>query len=86
MVEVKVREGENLEDALKRFKREVEREGILRDARDKMYYKPDSVIKKEKNAYIKRRLELRKKRRENKGFVPQKTFKSNKNFSNNKTY
>lgn len=62
MVEIIVREGENLEDALKRFKREVEREGVLRDARDRMYYKPPSVIKKEKNAYLKRRLEIRRKK------------------------
>jgi small subunit ribosomal protein S21 len=76
MVEIKLREGESLEDALKRFKREVEREGILRDARERMYHKPDSVLRKEKNAYIKRRLELRKKRRDNKGSFSQKTFKS----------
>ncbi len=86
MVEVRVREGENLEDALKRFKREVEREGILRDAREKMYHKPDSVLRKEKNAYIKRRLELRKKRRDNKGAVPQRTFKTGRSFGANKSY
>lgn len=63
MVEIKVREGERLEDALKRFKKEVEKEGILKLAREKMYYKSPSVIKKEKMAQIKRRLELRKKRR-----------------------
>lgn len=63
MVEVKVRQGENLEDALKRFKREVEREGILRLVRERMYYKPQSMIKKEKMASIKRRLEIRKRRR-----------------------
>jgi small subunit ribosomal protein S21 len=62
MVEVKVREGERLEDALRRFKKEVEKEGILKLAREKMYYKSPSVIKKEKMAQIKRRLELRKKR------------------------
>jgi len=62
MVEVKVREGERLEDALRRFKKEVEHEGILKLAREKMYYKSPSVIKKEKMAQIKRRLELRKKR------------------------
>jgi small subunit ribosomal protein S21 len=62
MVEVKVREGERLEDALRRFKKEVEKEGILKLAREKMYYKSPSMIKKEKMAQIKRRLELRKKR------------------------
>ncbi len=62
MVEVKVREGENLENALRRFKKEVEREGILKLAREKMYYKSPSVLKKEKNAYLRRKSELRKKR------------------------
>ncbi|MCX7956490.1 MAG: 30S ribosomal protein S21 [Endomicrobia bacterium] len=62
MVEVKLRDGEKLDDALRRFKKEVEREGILRIAREKMYYKSPSVLKKEKMAQIKRRQELRKKR------------------------
>jgi len=62
MVEVKIREGESLENALKRFKKEVEKEGILKLAREKMYYKPPSVIKKEKMAQIKRKLKLKKKK------------------------
>lgn len=62
MVEVKVREGESLEEALKRFKKEVEKEGILKLAREKMFYKSPSVLKKEKMAQIKRKLELRKKK------------------------
>ena len=62
MVEIKVREGESIESALKRFKREVEKEGILKLAREKMYYKSPSVLKKEKNAYLKRKAELRKKK------------------------
>jgi small subunit ribosomal protein S21 len=62
MVEVKVREGESIESALKRFKKEVEKEGILKLAREKMYYKSPSVLKKEKNAYLKRKAELRKKK------------------------
>jgi small subunit ribosomal protein S21 len=62
MVEIKVREGESIESALKRFKKEVEKEGILKLAREKMYYKSPSVLKKEKNAYLKRKAELRKKK------------------------
>jgi small subunit ribosomal protein S21 len=62
MVEVKVREGESIESALKRFKKEVEKEGILKLAREKMYYKSPSVLRKEKNAYLKRKAELRKKK------------------------
>ncbi|MEM4367677.1 MAG: 30S ribosomal protein S21 [Candidatus Anstonellales archaeon] len=62
MVEIKVREGEKLEDALRRFKKEVEKEGILKLAREKMYYKSPSVIKKEKMALLKRKLELKRKK------------------------
>ncbi len=62
MVEVIVREGEKLEDALKRFKKEVEKEGIIKLAREKMYYKAPSVIKKEKMAQLKRKLELKRKK------------------------
>jgi small subunit ribosomal protein S21 len=62
MVEVKVREGEPLEEALKRFKKEVEKEGILKLAREKMFYKAPSVIKKERMAQLKRKLELKKKK------------------------
>ncbi len=64
MVEVKIREGESLDEALKRFKREVEKEGILKLAREKMYYKSQSVLKKEKMAAIKRKLEIKRKKRE----------------------
>lgn len=64
MVEVKLREGESLESALKRFKKEVEKEGILKLAREKMYYKSPSVLKKEKMAALKRKAELRKKKLE----------------------
>ncbi len=64
MVEVKVREGEKLEDALKRFKKEVEKEGILKLAREKMFYKSPSVIKKERMAQLKRKLELKKKKQQ----------------------
>lgn len=37
----------NLEDALKKFKRQVIQEGILKDCRDRMYYKSKSVRRKE---------------------------------------
>ena len=38
MVEVKVRDGEQLERALRRFKKKWERAGILREVRRKAYY------------------------------------------------
>lgn len=49
---------ESLERALKRFKRQVELEGIIKDYRDRMYYRSKGEIRREK-AKIARRKELR---------------------------
>ena len=48
MASVKVRKNEPTEKAMKRFKRKVEREGILRDIKKNRYYRKPSVRKKEK--------------------------------------
>lgn len=47
-VEVKVRNGETLERALRRLKRRLDREGVIRDARAKRHYIKPSEIKREK--------------------------------------
>ena len=63
MARVVVRNNENPEKALKRFKRKVEREGIMRDIKKKRYYRKPSVRKKEKSkAAEKRRRKLEKRR------------------------
>lgn len=49
---------ESLERALKKFKRQVELEGIIKDYRDRMYYRSKGEIRREK-AKIARRKELR---------------------------
>jgi len=41
-----VREKESIEDALRRFKRDVSKSGVLRDAKDKKFYVKPSVKKK----------------------------------------
>ena len=65
MASVKVRKNENPERALKRFKRKVEREGIMKDVKKKRYYKKPSVRKKEKRKLAeKRRRKLAKRRRQ----------------------
>lgn len=43
-----VKETESIEDALRRFKRDVARAGTLKQARDKKYYVKPSVSKKAK--------------------------------------
>ena len=50
MVSVKVRDGESIEEAIRRFKRECERNGIMQEIKKREFYKSPSVIKKEKLA------------------------------------
>lgn len=45
---VKVRENESIENALRKFKKQCEREGILSDVRKKEHYDKPSVKKKKK--------------------------------------
>ena len=51
------RDNESLEDALRRFKRDVSKTGVLREARQREHYEKPSEAKKRK------RKELAKKRR-----------------------
>lgn len=60
MVEVKVREGEPIEEALRRFKRQCERDGIIQEIKRKEYYKPPSVVRKEKLAESRRKRRYRR--------------------------
>lgn len=46
MARVILREGESLEEALRRFKREVLREGILKELRRREFYEKPSELKK----------------------------------------
>lgn len=56
MAQVTVRKGEDINRAIRRFKRKVEREGIMSDIKKKRYYSKPSVRKKEKRiAAAKRR-------------------------------
>lgn len=59
MVNVVVRQGESIEEALRRFKRECEKHGVLQEIKKREYYKPPSVIRKEKNNELKRKLRRR---------------------------
>ena len=56
MVSVKVRDGESIEEAIRRFKRECERNGIMQEIKKRECYKSPSVIKKEKLAEAKRKI------------------------------
>jgi small subunit ribosomal protein S21 len=50
MTTVKRKEGESLEDTLRRFKREVSKVGTLREARRREHYEKPSDAKKLKRA------------------------------------
>jgi small subunit ribosomal protein S21 len=59
MVSIKVREGESIEEAIRRFKRECEKSGIMQEIKKREFYKSPSVLKKERITEMKRKIRLR---------------------------
>jgi small subunit ribosomal protein S21 len=55
MSEIKVRDNETLESALKRFKRECAKSGVLAEVRKREHYEKPSVKKKKKSEAARRR-------------------------------
>ncbi len=49
MPKVEIREGESFEAAMRRFKRQIEQEGILREVRDRKHYEKPSERKRKKS-------------------------------------
>ncbi len=47
MIIVKVKDGESIDRALRRYKKKFERTGILKEKRARMFYKKPSEVKKE---------------------------------------
>jgi small subunit ribosomal protein S21 len=60
---VRVREGESFEGALKRFKKQCEKAGILSEIRKREHYEKPSVRKKKKALAAKKRM-LKKMRKQ----------------------
>ena len=56
MARIAVDDSENLEKAIKRFKRMVEKEGIVREWKKREYYEKPSTIQNRKNNTIQRKL------------------------------
>ena len=54
---VRIDEGENLEKAIKRFKRMVEKEGIIREWKKREYYEKPSTIKNRKKKAMERKIQ-----------------------------
>ncbi|MEJ2663650.1 MAG: 30S ribosomal protein S21 [Spirochaetia bacterium] len=57
MAHVEVNSEEPLEKALKRFKREVEKEGIIREWKKREYFEKPSVIRNRKKKALRRKQE-----------------------------
>ena len=55
MSQVRIEDGESLESALKRFKKKVQKAGILTEIRRREHYEKPSVKKKRKSAQARRR-------------------------------
>ena len=56
MARIVVDDSENLEKAIKRFKRMVEKEGIIREWKKREFYEKPSTIQNRKNKTIQRKL------------------------------
>ena len=56
MAHIVIDETENLEKAIKRFKRMVEKEGIIREWKKREYYEKPSTILNRKNKALRRKL------------------------------
>jgi len=54
MPEIEVKKDESFESALRRFKRKIEQEGILRELRDRKHYEKPSEKRRKRKSRIKR--------------------------------
>lgn len=56
MVGIKIKDGDSLEKALKVFKKQVEKAGILSELRKRQHYEKPSIRKKKKSAAARKRM------------------------------
>ncbi|OGR58242.1 MAG: 30S ribosomal protein S21 [Elusimicrobia bacterium GWA2_69_24] len=66
MVFIKIREGESIEEALRRFKRDCERNGILKEIRRREYFLSPSIRRKLQQQETLRKIRRLKRRRSSK--------------------
>ncbi len=55
MPSVTLKEGETFEQLYKRFKKAVDKDQVIKEIRDRMYYEKPSVIRKRKRAAARKR-------------------------------
>ncbi|PKL14147.1 MAG: 30S ribosomal protein S21 [Spirochaetae bacterium HGW-Spirochaetae-6] len=70
MALVEIRDSENLEEALRRFRKICEREGISREIKKRSFYEKPSMTKKKKNEAKKRKLMKKLRKLKAKGLIP----------------
>ena len=68
MATISVEETENLEKAIKRFKRMVEKEGIIREYKKREYFEKPSAILHQKKTTLERKLLNKRRNTEKKEF------------------
>ena len=51
MIVVPVKEGENIEKALKKFKRKFEKTGVIKELRSRQQFKKPSVVKRQQKIH-----------------------------------
>ena len=56
LADIKIREGESIEEALRRFKRECEKDGILAEIKKREHYESPSMKRKRKAEEAKRKI------------------------------
>jgi small subunit ribosomal protein S21 len=56
VIGIRVRDGENYESAIRRFKRDVEKAGTLSETRRREFYEKPSVRRKKKSLAARKRL------------------------------
>lgn len=62
MVTVYVKEKESIDDAIRRFNKIIEKEGITAKLKENMYYMKPSKAKRERMNKIKRKMEKKKRK------------------------
>ncbi|AFG37508.1 ribosomal protein S21 [Spirochaeta africana DSM 8902] len=62
---IKIDDAENLEKAIKRFKRMVEKEGIIREWKKREYYEKPSTIRNRKKKSMERKIQKKIRKAQN---------------------
>ncbi|MCL1817851.1 MAG: 30S ribosomal protein S21 [Spirochaetaceae bacterium] len=69
MAYIRLDEGENLEKAIKRFKRMVEKEGIIREWKKREYFeKPSTINNRKKKSLARKMMKKSRKMQTSKGY------------------